>query len=76
VGGRRQKVRFVVILERGDTTVGAWVPELPGCMAVGKSEEETLGLIREAIDLHLQELRAGREPQSTASTRVAFVEVP
>jgi predicted RNase H-like HicB family nuclease len=69
-------VKFVVILERGDTTVGAWVPELPGCIAVGRSEEETLGLIREAIGLHLQELRAGREPPSAGLTRVAFVEVP
>lgn len=69
-------MKFVVILERGDTTVGAWVPELPGCIAVGESEEAALGLIREAIDLHLQELRAGREPPTTALTRVAFVEVP
>jgi predicted RNase H-like HicB family nuclease len=69
-------VRVAVILERGGGNIGAWVPELPGCVAVGKTEDEVLTLIREAIELHLRELRAGGESAPEPSTRVMFVETP
>ncbi|HVE75599.1 MAG TPA: type II toxin-antitoxin system HicB family antitoxin [Actinomycetota bacterium] len=49
-------MRFTVILERGDTSWGAQVPDLPGCAAVADTREEALALIREAIDLHIQGL--------------------
>jgi predicted RNase H-like HicB family nuclease len=48
---------YLVVIERGETSVGAYVPDLPGCAAVGDSEEETLRLIREAIALHVEGLR-------------------
>ena len=44
-------MRYVVVVERGDTSWGAQVPDLPGCIAVGESRDEVIGLIREAIDL-------------------------
>ena len=50
-------MRYTVILERGETTWGAHVPDLPGCIAVGDTREEALELIREAIALHLEGLR-------------------
>jgi len=47
---------YLVIIERGDTSVGAYVPDLPGCAAVGETEEEALRLVREAIALHIEAL--------------------
>jgi predicted RNase H-like HicB family nuclease len=38
-------MKYVVIVEKGETSFGAYVPDLPGCAAVGDSEEEVLGLI-------------------------------
>jgi len=48
---------YLVVVEPGDTSVGAYVPDLPGCAAVGATEEEALRLVREAIALHLEGLR-------------------
>jgi len=50
-------MHYLVIIERGDTSVGAYVPDLPGCAAVGDTEEEALRLVREAIALHLEALK-------------------
>ena len=50
-------MRYTVILERGDSSWGAHVPDLPGCVAVGDSRDEVLELIREAVTLHLHGLR-------------------
>lgn len=51
-------MRYTVILERGEVGWGAHVPDLPGCIAAGSSKEETLRLIREAMEFHIDGLRA------------------
>ncbi len=56
------RTEYVVILEQGEGSVGAYVPDLPGCVAVGETREETLQLMREAIELHLESLRENGEP--------------
>jgi predicted RNase H-like HicB family nuclease len=55
-------MEYVVIIEQGDTSIGAYVPDLPGCVAVGESREEVRELIREAIELHIESLRENGEP--------------
>jgi predicted RNase H-like HicB family nuclease len=61
---------YVVIYEQGPTSWGAWVPDLPGCVAVGETRAEAEQLIREAIDAHIESLREHGEvipePSSTA----------
>ncbi len=51
-------MRYVVILEKGDTSYGAYVPDLPGCIAVGETKAEALKLIHEAIVFHLGNQKA------------------
>jgi predicted RNase H-like HicB family nuclease len=48
---------YLVIIERGDASYGAYVPDLPGCIAVGETEEEALRLVREAVALHIEALK-------------------
>lgn len=55
-------MEYVVILEKGETSVGAYVPDLPGCVAVAETKDEALELIREAIELHIESLRENGEP--------------
>ena len=55
-------MEYVVIVEQGDTSFGAYVPDLPGCVAVGETRQETMKLIREAIELHIESLRENDEP--------------
>jgi len=68
-------VRYVVIVEQGENGVGAYVPDLPGCVAVGETREEALGLIREAVELHLEGMRDEGLPIPEPSSSSEYVEV-
>lgn len=64
--------KYVVIIERGQTGFGAYVPDLPGVMSVGDTEVEVKANIREAIALHLDGLRESGSaiPQPRSSVTV------
>ncbi|MCY4112521.1 MAG: type II toxin-antitoxin system HicB family antitoxin [Chloroflexi bacterium] len=49
-------MKYAVVIERGPTSYGAHVPDLPGCVAAAESKAEVCMLIREAIELYLEEL--------------------
>ncbi len=55
-------MNYTVIIERGDTSWGAWVPDLPGCTAVAQTREEVVTLIQEAIEFHLEGLHEDGDP--------------
>jgi predicted RNase H-like HicB family nuclease len=68
-------MRYMVVIEEGETSFGAYVPDLPGCVAVGETEAEVRQLIQEAIEFHLEDLlEAGAEPPKPIS-RGEYVEV-
>ena len=46
----------MIVIEEGETSFGAYVPDLPGCVAVGETETEVKQLIQEAIEFHLEDL--------------------
>lgn len=48
---------YTVVIEKGETSYGAYVPDLPGCVAVGETKEEVEALIKEAVELHLEMMR-------------------
>ena len=68
-------MRYMVIVEQGPSSFGAYVPDLPGCIAVGESKQEVLKLIQEAIEFHLEGLRdeGASAPQPHSCSE--FVEV-
>lgn len=63
-------MQYTVIIERGENSFGAYVPDLPGCVAVGETREEVVQLIQEAIEFHLEGMREDGldipEPTSTS----------
>jgi predicted RNase H-like HicB family nuclease len=65
----------MVVIEHGKTSWGAHVPDLPGCIAVGKTRGETIRLVREAIELHIQALKEDGLPVPPPSSEGEFVEV-
>lgn len=71
----REVIRYVVILEQSDGGFGAYVPDLPGCIAVGETREEALRLIREAVELHLEGMREEGLPVPEPSSSSEYVEV-
>ena len=54
-------MEYLVIVEKGKTSFGAYVPDLPGCVAVGETKDEAMNLIREAIEMHIESLRESGE---------------
>jgi len=67
--------RYMVVVERGEASWGAHVPDLPGCVVVGESRDEVLRLIREAIAFHIDGLTQDGLPVPTPSSDGEFVEV-
>jgi predicted RNase H-like HicB family nuclease len=68
-------MQYLVVLEKGATSYGAYVPDLPGCVAAAESRDEVLGLIREAIEFHLEGLREDGHPIPEPSSSSAVVDV-
>jgi len=68
-------MRYAVIVEEGEGSFGAYVPDLPGCAAVGESKEEVLRLIQEAIEFHIEGLREDGQPVPEPSSSIEYIEV-
>jgi predicted RNase H-like HicB family nuclease len=68
-------MRYAIVIEKAASNYSAYVPDLPGCVATGRTLEETESMIREAIEFHLEGLRADNLPVPAASSRVDYVEV-
>lgn len=68
-------MRYTVVIERGETSWGAYVPDLPGCVAVGETREEALHQIREAIEFHVEGLNQDGVPVPPPSSEGEFVDV-
>ena len=68
-------MKYAVIIEQGETSYGAYVPDLPGCVAVGESEEEVRRLIAEAIKFHLEGLREDGDVIPMPHSQIAYIEV-
>lgn len=50
-------MKYVAVIEHGESGWGAYVPDLPGCVAVGPTRDFVVDKIREAIPLHIESLR-------------------
>lgn len=68
-------MRYMVVIEKGYSSYGAFVPDLPSCIAVGETEAEALALIAEAIQLHIEDMRSGGLQVPLPASKSSFVEV-
>jgi predicted RNase H-like HicB family nuclease len=68
-------MRYLVVVEEGPSSFGAYVPDLPGCVAVGETREEALALIRDAIEFHIGGLKQAGQPIPTPSSTGEVVDV-
>jgi predicted RNase H-like HicB family nuclease len=67
--------RFVVLIEKGETSFGAYVPDLPGCVTVAKTVKEVKRLIHEAIEFHLEGMLLGGESIPEPTTQCCEIEI-
>jgi predicted RNase H-like HicB family nuclease len=68
-------MKYVVIVEEGENSFGAYVPDLPGCVAAADTKEEVLELIQEAIEFHIEGLREDGQPIPERSSSIEYIEV-
>jgi predicted RNase H-like HicB family nuclease len=68
-------MRYLVVIERGEASWAAHVPDLPGCIAVEETRDDALRLVGEAIELHIQALEDDGLPVPPPSSEGEFVEV-
>lgn len=68
-------MKYMVVIEKGQTSFGAHVPDLPGCVAVGQSRDEVLRLIKEAIELHIEALKESGEEVPPPSSVSEYIEI-
>jgi predicted RNase H-like HicB family nuclease len=69
-------MQYAVVIEKSADGFGAYVPDLPGCVAVADTEAEVRELIREAVEIHLSGLREDGEAIPEPVARVGYVDVP
>jgi predicted RNase H-like HicB family nuclease len=72
---KRGHMRYAVVIERAEGNFGAYVPDLPGCIATGATVTEVEAEIRDAIEFHLEGMREDGLPIPAPSSRVEYIEV-
>jgi predicted RNase H-like HicB family nuclease len=68
-------MRYAVVIEKAGDNYGAYVPDLPGCIATGATVEEVEVLIREAIEIHIEGMLEDGLPIPPGTARARYVEV-
>jgi predicted RNase H-like HicB family nuclease len=63
-------MRYAVVIEQAGSNYSAYVPDLPGCVAVGKTLNEIEIGIREAIEFHIQGMKEDGIPLPSPSSEV------
>ncbi len=55
-------MRYTIIIEHGSGSFSAYAPDFPGCVAAADTEMETLALMKEALEMHIEDMRERGEP--------------
>jgi len=67
-------MQYTIIIERGAKNFSAYAPDFPGCVAAADTEEETVTLMQEALEMHVEDMRA-RGEQVPAPSAARQIEV-
>ena len=68
-------MQYLVIVEKGPSSYGAYVPDLPGCVAVGETRAEVTRLIHEAMEFHIEGLLDNGQAVPPPASQAELVEV-
>ena len=55
-------MRYTIIIEHGPKNFSAYAPDFPGCVAAADTEQETIALMKEALEMHIEDMRGRGEP--------------
>lgn len=68
-------MKYTVVIEKTENNYGAYVPDLPGCVAVAETQDELMGLIKEAMEFHIESMQLDGEEIPEPTTMSVLVEV-
>lgn len=68
-------MRYLVVIEKSENGFGAYVPDLPGCVAAAESRDEVISLVQEAIEFHIEGLKKNGDPVPKPRSRGELVDV-
>ncbi len=68
-------MKYLVVVEKSENGCGAYVPDLPGCVAVADTHEEVVTLIQEAIEFHIEGLKVSADPVPQPTSQSELVDV-
>ncbi len=68
-------MRYAVVIEKAKRNYSAYAPDIPGCIATGRTVEETKKLMREAIELQFEGMMLDGDPIPESTSRCAYVDV-
>ena len=67
--------RYTIVIEKGPKSFGAFVPDLPGCVAVANTRPAVVKMIRQAVALHLEDMQTQGIPPPRAAAQAESIEV-
>ncbi len=68
-------MRYAIVIEKAGNNYGAYVPDLPGCIATGATMDEAEAMIREAIEIHIEGMREDNLPMPPSIAQTRYVEI-
>ena len=68
-------MRYAIVIEHGENSYGAYVPDLPGCVAAASLREEIVKLIHEAMEEHIHILREEGLPVPMPHSTAEYAEI-
>ncbi len=68
--------RFLIVIEKGEDGWGAYSPDLPGCIAVGETQEETENNMHQAVSLHIKGMEEDGLPVPEGRSVAEYIAVP
>ena len=71
-----QVTRYAVVIERAAGNLSAYVPDLPGCVATGKTREQAERNMHEAVEMHIQGLIEDKLPIPKGVASAEYIAIP
>lgn len=68
--------RFLIVIEKADNNYSAYSPDLPGCVATGKTREEVERNMHEAVEMHVQGMLEDNLPIPESTAYAEYIAVP
>ncbi|MDD5543947.1 MAG: type II toxin-antitoxin system HicB family antitoxin [Acidobacteriia bacterium] len=68
--------RFLIVIEKANGNYSAYAPDLPGCVATGKTRQRVTRNMHQAIELHVRGLLEDKFPVPKSHSTAEYIAVP